>query len=401
MKKILLILLFAGSIANACQAVESANSLKQFTEEPQIVVTADISNEESQPTSIPTKRSTQLATSPISPTAISTPTNNLVTLPLKLEGKLWILHNQGDNYLEVINLATGTIEKKNKPRECFNFLFSTSFLLCSDEANQVYLFDPIRNDVIDLPVQGISWVRVSPDGCHLLYKDVDNVGQMRLNIVELCNNENFGTPISHEAPDMQRELQPPLLSANGNFITHFRWLDDHYILDILDTSANEWRRIDILGPRPLIDQIKHSPTDSLLLYGTSDNEFPGIIPATSVYIVDLVTGQKTLVANAPSESFKLFPQNNIWSPDGSRFFLFSENELCIFSTSNLERDCFQLPGEDTNIYGAIWSPNGEEILIQIDGVSKGKDDLMLFNVQEHDFTILIAGIEVSLFDWRP
>ncbi|KAA3644915.1 MAG: hypothetical protein DWQ07_16055 [Chloroflexi bacterium] len=321
-------------------------------------------------------------------------------MPQNLEGQLWVLFSRNNaDYLNIIDLSTGDVDRLFVPPECHH-LFTTSFLICSDEAGQIFLYKPIEESIVDIPGNGITWVRASTNGDYLLYPVVDSAGKEGLNVLEISDDGNLGLSDFYEIPEVHR-IFAKNLSVNGNHISYFRFLDEGYVIEILNTESGEFRQINITGPEPVDANIDFSPTDPIMLYGASDVESHIFVPAKYMYLVDLASGQTTWVANAPNETYDFFPLNSVWSPDGYKFFLFSGNEFCIFTIIDLGRDCFQVPGEDTGVDEAIWAPSGQHILIQLHDSVRNHKDLMVFDLHKKDFEMLLTNVLVYALDWRP
>ena len=228
----------------------------------------------------------------------------------------------------------------------------------ADGSNPVAVGEPIA------PHQGGTKPNIhawSPDGSRLVYaaKRLDDADELPTCELPVCGQWIWSAPtdgseLAQIISDPGLDARAPVWTPDGKSIVFAgRTLGENdYGLYRMDADGANVERIgDLTGGSGSLDQLSISPDGSTVAVNVGSD-------LQDVYLVDLATGEDTLIAGGGTDEFEPY-----WSPDGSRIAFTSwgsaDPQPMLYDVAS--GDVTPL---DISLYVLGWAPDGRSILGQ-------------------------------------
>jgi Tol biopolymer transport system component len=272
----------------------------------------------------------------------------------------------------------------------------------ADGSNPVAVGEPVALNAPGTKPNIHAW---SPDGSRLVYaaKRLDDADKLPTCGRPSCGQwiwiaPTDGSELAQIISDPELDARAPVWTPDGNsIIFSARPLSETgYGLYRMDPDGGNVERIGDLAGDSGLDELSISPDGSTLAVFTGGAGGGG----WKVSLVDLATGEDTLIAGEPGEEFEPY-----WSPDGSLIAFTNwgsvEPKPMLYDVASGE-----VTPLDTSLAVLGWSPDGHSILGQVLDGGRFSDETTFSMVDVTDPTApVVTEVEgvtgAEWLSWRP
>jgi hypothetical protein len=141
-----------------------------------------------------------------------------------------------------------------------------------------------------------------------------------------------------------------------------------------------------------------SPDKNLFAYGEHSGVTDVPEGPNEIYLFDVESATKTLLASSPGWLYREFRQS-IWSPNFEMIALSTQKDVCILRIAVKTQDCFDIDVGFGIVGSPIWSPDSNFVLVYIDTSGEG-GSLVALDIEGETIQILLENTTVEEVFWR-